>query len=515
MYLQAKHIGSALREFLAERKNWIPLLALLFILILRLSFICFMGLMPQEAYYFFYSEHPALSYYDHPPGIAYMIRGFTWLFGKEVFVLKLAATVVTIVTVFAFYYLCSCFLDLRHTVRAMALLLSTFMITILSLVSTPDVPLMLWWTLSLVTLYQAVFRGKNIHWVWSGILMGLAFDSKYTALLLPVGVMLFLLLAPAYRRLFFSPWFYICLALFLITISPVIIWNWQHDLASFRFQSSTRINEAKGAHVNVLGFLGTIGHQAAVLIPVLFFSLFAILRRLIKQKRLKPLSIPAPQLFLLCFFVPAFVGFLLLSFFYWVKLNWIMPAYITGIIWVSRYLSERWIRTQLLFSVIIHLGLAVEILFYPLIIKSDDTWVGWNELAQKVKQLKKEYPGYFIFSADDYKTSAVLNFYLEDMVYSKNIIGEHALQFDYVQSNLRLLEGKDALFVDSDTKLQLNGTQSYPLTLNSYFDQVKPLPLIQVREDGRLVRRFLVYLCTNYHPNGKNSLAKGLPANKK
>lgn len=515
MHLHSNNIGSTLRDFLQERKNLVPLLALLFILILRLTFICFMGLMPQEAYYYFYSEHPALSYYDHPPGIAYMIRGFTYLFGQEVFVLKLAATVVTFATLIAFYYLCSCFLDQRHSMRAMALLLSTFMITILSLVSTPDVPLMLWWSLSLIALFQAIFRGKNSYWVWSGIMMGLAFDSKYTALLLPVGVVLFLLLSPAYRKLFYTPWLYICLAIFLITISPVIIWNWQHDFASFRFQSAGRIHEVKGLHLNALGFLGTIGHQAALLIPILFFSLFVVVRKIIKRNRLRTASVPAPQLFLLCFFMPAFIGFLLLSFFYWVKLNWMMPAYITGIIWVSLYLPAKWIRIQLLFSVIVHLALAVEILFYPLIIKSDDTWVGWNELAQKVRQLKKEYPGYFIFSADDYKTSAVLNFYLDDMVYSKNVIGERALQFDYVQSNLHLLEGRDALFVDSDTDLKLSKEESYPSILNSYFDRVVPLRLIQVREEGRLVRRFLVYQCTNYHPNGMNSVAKGHLHNKK
>lgn len=41
--------------------------AVISIMILRFLFIFIMGPMPQDAYYFFYSQHPALSYFDHPP----------------------------------------------------------------------------------------------------------------------------------------------------------------------------------------------------------------------------------------------------------------------------------------------------------------------------------------------------------------------------------------------------------------------------------------------------------------
>ena len=39
---------------------------LLLIISLRIIFIFLMGPMPQDAYYYFYSAHPALSYFDHP-----------------------------------------------------------------------------------------------------------------------------------------------------------------------------------------------------------------------------------------------------------------------------------------------------------------------------------------------------------------------------------------------------------------------------------------------------------------
>ena len=64
----------------------------------------------------------------------------------------------------------------------------------------------------------------------------------------------------------------------------------------------------------------------------------------------------------------------------------------------------------------------------------------WMEgICRKVEVKRKQYPDAFIFSSDDYKTAAVLNFFLKEMVYSKNIVGERALQFDFVGTNLKTL----------------------------------------------------------------------------
>src|SRR5450631_2300157 len=129
----------------SRSESGLKLLVILCILLIgiRVLFIFVMGMMPQDAYYDFYAQHLALSYYDHPPLIAYLLRFFTSLFGKKVFVLKLADTTVTLMTVIAFFYLARKFLGQYKAWVATALLLSTFMISILSLISTPDVPLML------------------------------------------------------------------------------------------------------------------------------------------------------------------------------------------------------------------------------------------------------------------------------------------------------------------------------------------------------------------------------------
>ena len=48
----------------------------------RLGLLPFMGLMPQDAYYHFYGEQLALSYFDHPGMIGYILRIFTDVNGR-------------------------------------------------------------------------------------------------------------------------------------------------------------------------------------------------------------------------------------------------------------------------------------------------------------------------------------------------------------------------------------------------------------------------------------------------
>ena len=52
-----------------------------------------------------------------------------------------------------------------------------------------------------------------------------------------------------------------------------------------------------------------------------------------------------------------------------------------------------------------------------------------RELHQGMEMYTNKNPDNFIFSKDGYKVSAVLNFYMEEHVYSGNVVGENGLQF--------------------------------------------------------------------------------------
>jgi 4-amino-4-deoxy-L-arabinose transferase-like glycosyltransferase len=459
-----------------------------------------MGLMPQDAYYYLYGQHLSLSYFDHPGMIGYVLRAFTDLFGQAIFVIKLADFIITSLTIISFYKLASYFLSKQKLQRAFILLTSTIFVSILSFNSTPDVPLLLFWTLSLNYLYKAIFEEKNKYWILGGIAMGLAFNSKYTALFLQIGLIGFLIFSNKYRKLILSPWVWTSLILSVIVTFPVWYWNYQNEFASFVFQSSERTNSISEFKISPKNFFGAIGHQMFLLLPILFAIISVFTFKYIKRVVLKFKVPQAKTLFLLAFFIPTFVGFFSLTPIYWVKLNWMMPSYITGIILAGMFINKKLLKAQIIISIVFHLLASFQILFYIVPIKSDDTWVGWKELALETEKLQKKYPNTFVFSDDNYKTSACLNFFMKEKVYAQNIIDLPALHFDYLDDNLSSLETKNALFIDSDKRFKNNDKKGnqHPL-LKKNFERVLELEPIIITINNRKVRKFWVFYCTNYH----------------
>ncbi|WP_445749135.1 glycosyltransferase family 39 protein [Polaribacter sp.] len=467
--------------------------------IFRFLILPFMGLMPQDAYYFLYGQNLSLSYFDHPGMIGYALRLFSEIFGKSVFVIKFTDFTITTFTILAFYKLASYFLSKSKTDNALILITSTLFISILSFNSTPDVPLLLFWTLSLICLYKAIFEVNKKYWIFAGIAMGLAFNSKYTALLLQFGLIAFLIFSNEYRKLLKSPWLWLSILISILVMFPVFWWNYQHDFASFTFQSSERTSSITEFNFSATYFFGAIAHQLLLLLPVLFLVMITFTFKFIKRAIVRWKLPYSKTLFLLAFFIPTFVGFFSITPIYWVKLNWMMPSYISGIILAGMFINQKLIKIQLIFSVIFHVLILIQIVFYVAPIKSDDTWIGWKELSLEIENLQKKYPNTFVFSDDNYKTSACLNFYMNQKVYAQNIIGLPALHFDYLGDDLSNLDSKNALFIDSDKRFANNLLKGeiHP-ELKNYFDKVTELEAIIIKINEKEVRKFWVFYCENY-----------------
>jgi hypothetical protein len=369
------------------------------------------------------------------------------------------------------------------------------MISVTSLIATPDVPLLLFWSLALLFLYRAIFGESRLSWVVAGAMMGLAFDSKYTGIFLPLGLFLFLLLSTAHRRFLKSPWPYLSLAVAQLFAIPVYLWNAQHGFASFLFQSTERATRIGAPQLRY--FASLLGSQATLLMPPLLLALIWLLihsRRFLRRRRT---LFGEKALFLSSFFVPAAAIFASLSVFALVKPNWLMPCYLSGLLLVAVY-ARRWWRWNLGFSALFHILATAELLLYPVNIQSDDTWYGWKKLASEVSAVSARYPKAFLFSADGYKTSAELSFYLSSTVYGPNVIGQRGLQFDYVGQDLTKLKGQDALFIKSTpTELSLGRSGKRPPGAE-YFEGYQELDPVLIFHDQRLARKFLVYLYRRY-----------------
>ena len=467
----------------------------------RFILLPFMGLMPQDAYYYLYGQNLSLSYFDHPGMIGYLLRIFTEIFGQSIYVVKLADFTITSLTIIYFYKLSSLFLSKHRTNRSIVLLVSTLFISILSFNSTPDVPLLLFWTLSILFLHRAIFEDKKWYWILAGIAMGMAFNSKYTALLLQIGILGFVIFSTKYRKLLISPWLWLSLLISIAITFPVWLWNYQNEFASFAFQSSERTSSIGKFEIKPLLLLGAIGHQLFLLLPILF-SVFVVFSFKHIKKVLVKFKLPSEKtLFLLAFFIPTFIGFFLISPVYWVKLNWMMPSYITGTIIAGMYITKKLIKAQLMIAIIFHVAVASQVLFYFVPIKSDDTWVGWRALGEKVEEISKNDPEAFIFSMDGYKTSAQLRFFTSKTVFAQNVIQEPALQFDYLDDDMEDHRGRNAFYIDSDKRNKNNEKLgSLPVKIKPYFKSYIELNPIIINEGTSKERKFWVFYCKNYQP---------------
>ena len=96
-----------------------------------------------------------------------------------------------------------------------------------------------------------------------------------------------------------------------------------------------------------------------------------------------------------------------------------MPSYITGIIIAAMLIRKNGIKGQIVLAVCIHIFLSIQVIYYVFPIRSDDTWLGWEELAHETNLLQEKHPNSFVFSNDNYKTSACLNFFMNQKVYVK------------------------------------------------------------------------------------------------
>lgn len=469
-----------------------PINVFVIFILLRFYFVVAPFMLPQDAYYFLYTDNLSLSYFDHPPMISWILYIFRLIFGRNLFAIKIADFCVSVATLFVFYQLAKTFN--KDINKSLLIAISSILLTVITLITTPDVPLVLFWCLSVLFLYKAIFEQKILYWILGGIAMGLAFDSKYTAIFLQAGLILFLLFSKKYRYLLATPLPYLSIILAHIFILPVYIWNANNNWISFAYQSTERAGAL--SNFNPILFLGFFLSQSIMLLPPLYFVSVWQMAKSVKNL----FKIDEKEFFLLAFIFPMFAFFTIVSFFYWIKINWLLPVYLLIIILYLDKFSYKLVKYNTDLSIALHILIFVELVFYPIQIKSDDTFFGWQNLAVEVQKIKSEHPDDFVFSNDNYKTTAVLRFLMNDKIYAGNIIGQKGFNFTFVDTNLHQLKGKNAIFLDSDPNFKnINPKGEIPEILTHYFTSISEMQPIIIYDDwGRPARKFYVYQCYNY-----------------
>ncbi len=483
-----------------EKNKKFALMTILALTLFRLIYINFVPLVPQEAYYWKYAKNLALSYFDHPPMAAWTIAFFTALGGDSVFFIRLGSVLFSLgLMLFLYRMVIELFNDEKMALWTVIGINCTVLFSVGATIITPDVPLLFFWSLIVYFMVKLIQAPAAKWWYFAGIALGFGLLSKYTAVLLGAGIFLFLLFSKEQRHWLTTVHPYLSLLLALFIFSPVLIWNYQHDWASFAFQSSQRFSAMKRLRFDYLGQL--LGSQLGMLTPYLFFLiiggwLFAGWKTF-KQRTEK---------FALLFWLslPVYLVFTLSSLRSLVKMNWMAPAYITSIvaavIWAFSGETKRGRWFGKYFKPGLILGLVIVLIMhvlplYPIVpIKKGDTWTGWTELSRKVEQLQTEMgKDTFIFS-DEYKIPSELTFYTRDhlQTHCGELIGEKGLQYTFWTDAEKLI-GKDGIFVTSDAQRYNNISN-----VMTYFDRVEQDEPLTISFHNKVFREFYIYRCYDY-----------------
>ena len=245
---------------------------LLFFLVVPLD------LIPDEAYYWDWSRHPAWCYYNKPPMVAWVIWASCTLFGQAAWAVRLPGVVCASLMLCALYALGARMYGARVGFWAALALATTPGGMVNGLLITTDDPFLCAWAFTLYFTWRALDAETRRGWWWcaAGLACAVGILSKQTMLAMPVLLGVFLLMSPRGRAQFRSGWLYVFGIIAASALVPIVWWNVQnhwvvahHTAEHFRTQRFSVV-----APLVTFGYF--IGTQLMTISPVFFVLAVAV-----------------------------------------------------------------------------------------------------------------------------------------------------------------------------------------------------------------------------------------------
>lgn len=250
----------------------------------RLALAAALPVGVDEAYSIGIARQFSLSYFDHPPLHLWLVGGWAKLWGSEdLLLLRLPFIALGALSSWLIYALGT------RLFGAVAGLWSTAIFNLVPVFGLahgalifPDGPLLAAGLATALVVARIVFvpgKGPRLGW-WTlaGLLAGLALLSKYHGALLVLGILLFLATTREGRRWLLTPGPWLAAAIAVACFVPVLVWNGQHDWASFTFQAG-RGRVGGGGDLRPFGPIESLLSQAVYLLPWIAVPLGAFLVR--------------------------------------------------------------------------------------------------------------------------------------------------------------------------------------------------------------------------------------------
>ncbi len=497
-------------------------------LLLRLLVIFNIGLIDDEAYHWSWTLHMNYSYFDHPGMVAWIIWPFVKIFGQKEWAIRLPGFLMFISIFFVVYRLAKDLFGKKVAELASSLLLFIPLWGVASLGTLPDVPLGLFWILIAWIFWQSVRQDEKTWsvkktWLLIGVVMGLGMNSKLTCCLLGLGIGLYLVLTPRLRWHLLTPWPYLGAFITFVMMTPVFLWNSQHQWATFDYQFMSRHQEAHG--IDWGRWFQFWSYQWAFMSPMIYFlmliAFFYGLKKIRDDRWRFIFALPAPALSLF-YYQPLMSAY---------KPHWSGPAYMILLFGAVKIFLDGipgWLKPQskIITTMTVIFLLPFQLLYIPLFTpvipkifalanvssnpgsNSNNQWnptfdftnefYGWKELGAQVHQLQEELlqktgkkPE---LAAQRYELIAQLTWGTQDKVWQ---LSHDRDQYLYEQSDKdrELLQGKNFLIVNNDKY------QQDPMEIASFDSCLKSeFPIYRKELTGQkiLARTFYIYHCVNF-----------------
>ncbi len=461
---------------------------------LRLLLAAVLPLVADEAYYWEWSRRLAFGYFDHPPVIAWLIASGTAIFGDSTLGVRFLPVLCGAVAAFALADAAERLAG-ASAARFAALLLAVTPFTVSFVLATPDAPLLAAVAMTFAALARAAdpaasARESLLAWTAAGVAIGLGMASKFTAVLVPMGATLAIVVHPTLRQHLRKPGPYVAVFVASLVMLPVLLWNANHEWIAFRFQ----LGHGLGAPASGSWWmreLELIGGQAGLATPILFVLLLAAIRRNIEPKL-------GAQRFLLAFTAMFCLGFFVYSATRrgveanWPAIGW-MPALIL-LASASAAARTAWERRALWLSgSLTALALAhVSVPFLPIPARKDPAarLRGWESLAGAVRNKgNAEAPGTRFVAAARYQEAAFIAWHdsAHQEVSAVNLLSRRNQYDIWPRFQDRAKVGATLVLVVPDT----SAAPALVDSLRQHFADATPGPLVAVvyRGDTLTMRR--------------------------
>jgi 4-amino-4-deoxy-L-arabinose transferase-like glycosyltransferase len=390
----AHDAGDAARKYRTANKVLIG--AALALCAVRLAMAAYTGLVDDEAYYRIWSLAPALSYYDHPPMVAWMIGAGRAIAGDTTLGVRLLAPFCHLFGAALLWRTTKLLYGAETARRTVWIMLAMPLLAVGGIIITPDLPSVLFAGLVLWALAE-LDRSQNANWWLAiGLFAGLGLISKYTNLFLGATIMIWLVAVSSNHKWLRAPQLWIGGLMALAVTSPVVIWNAEHDWVSFAKQFGRVAHNGSAGPGYLLELAGAFIALASPVIAVLAIAgLIHVARSAYASRKSSDVLVAATVLPMLLYFV-------LHALHDRVQGNWLAPIYpalaLCAAIGLDTLVPAH--RRQAVFATAVGLGFAITGLIYvhalnpfrTVLALKDPTeqMHGWPALADAVDKRRRE-----------------------------------------------------------------------------------------------------------------------------